>query len=103
MKVHTSINALLLETTTKSWMKSKNKVDRDFLISDKLKFSGTDNGLITMTETVPFSLSRFRFHLDLYNKSKYIHFLFSYTFDLIYYRPSPTLKSFFLNLKNPLK
>ena len=73
----------------------KLKVDKDFLIPEKLKFSGTDNGLITMTETVSFSLSRFRFHLDLYNKSKYIHFLFPYTFDLIYYRPSSTSKSFF--------
>ncbi|CEG80344.1 hypothetical protein RMATCC62417_14698 [Rhizopus microsporus] len=52
----------------------KLKVDRDFLIFDKLKFSGTDNGLITMIETVPFSLSRFRFHLDLYNKSIYISY-----------------------------
>ncbi|CEG70855.1 hypothetical protein RMATCC62417_06676 [Rhizopus microsporus] len=46
----------------------KLKVDKDFLISDKLKFSGTDNSLVAMTETVPFLLSRFRFHLDLYNK-----------------------------------
>ena len=96
MKLHTSINALLLETTAKSWMKSKNlKLTKIFLIYDKFKFSGTDNDLITITETILFSLSRFRFLLDLYNKSKYIHFLFSYTFDLIYYRPSSTLKSFF--------
>ncbi|RCH82102.1 hypothetical protein CU097_004623 [Rhizopus azygosporus] len=61
------------------------KVDRDFLISDKPKFSGTDNGLITMTETIPFSLSRVRFHLDLYNKNRV------------------SLRSRFLNLKSPLK
>ncbi|KAL4210223.1 hypothetical protein AB4K20DRAFT_1968328 [Rhizopus microsporus] len=48
----------------------KLKVDKDFLIPEKLKFSGTDNGLITMTETVSFSLSRFMFHLDLYSKMK---------------------------------
>jgi hypothetical protein len=30
-------------------------------------FSGTDNGLVTMTESVPLSIERFAFHLKLYN------------------------------------
>ncbi|CAO3693146.1 unnamed protein product [Rhizopus microsporus] len=62
----------------------KLKVDKDFLIPEKLKFSGTDNGLITMTETVSFSLSRFMFHLDLYSKI-------------------PLRSRFFFNLKSPFK
>ncbi|ORE01518.1 hypothetical protein BCV72DRAFT_236269 [Rhizopus microsporus var. microsporus] len=31
-------------------------------------FSGTDNGLHTMTDTVAFTLKRFKFHLELYNR-----------------------------------
>ncbi|CEI88592.1 hypothetical protein RMCBS344292_02975 [Rhizopus microsporus] len=33
-----------------------------------LAFSGTDNGLVTMTETAKLSLDQFKFHLKLYNR-----------------------------------
>ncbi|KAI8886785.1 hypothetical protein K501DRAFT_309053 [Backusella circina FSU 941] len=36
--------------------------------SGSFTFSGTDNGLVTMTETVGFSLRRFKYHIDLYNR-----------------------------------
>jgi hypothetical protein len=32
-----------------------------------MRFSGTDNGIVTMTETVRFDMPRFRFHLQLAN------------------------------------
>lgn len=34
----------------------------------KQTFCGTDNGIITVTETVAFGVERFKFHLDLYNR-----------------------------------
>ncbi|KAI9472446.1 MAG: hypothetical protein EXX96DRAFT_356547 [Benjaminiella poitrasii] len=33
---------------------------------ERFRFSGTDNGLVVMTDTVKLSLERFRFHLRLY-------------------------------------
>ncbi|CEG74498.1 hypothetical protein RMATCC62417_09702 [Rhizopus microsporus] len=44
------------------------KIDNALLKSGKITFSGTDNDLVTMTETVGFDMKRFKFHLDLYNK-----------------------------------
>ncbi|CEP17395.1 hypothetical protein [Parasitella parasitica] len=35
---------------------------------DVVRFSGTDNGIIKVTETVSFGIERFAYHLDLYNK-----------------------------------
>lgn len=35
--------------------------------SQNMRFSGTDNGIVTMTETVRFDMPRFRFHLQLAN------------------------------------
>ncbi|KAI9471832.1 MAG: hypothetical protein EXX96DRAFT_337369 [Benjaminiella poitrasii] len=43
-------------------------IDKSLVDSDKLVFSGTDNGLVTMTETVEFLIERFKFHLDMYNR-----------------------------------
>jgi hypothetical protein len=31
-------------------------------------FSGTDNGIVTMTETVGFCIDRFKYHLALHNR-----------------------------------
>jgi hypothetical protein len=42
-------------------------VDKKFLESKNLGFSGTDNGIVTMTETVGFSLDRFKYHVKLFN------------------------------------
>ncbi|KAI9468270.1 MAG: hypothetical protein EXX96DRAFT_624240 [Benjaminiella poitrasii] len=36
---------------------------------ERFRFSGTDNGLVVMTDTVKLSLERFRFHLRLYDAS----------------------------------
>lgn len=36
-------------------------------VSKDYTFSGTDNGLVTLSETIPFSLDRFNYHLNLYN------------------------------------
>ncbi|CEI94704.1 hypothetical protein RMCBS344292_08909 [Rhizopus microsporus] len=44
------------------------KIDNSLLESDGCSFSGTDNGLVTMTATVGFKMDRFKFHLRLYNK-----------------------------------
>ncbi|CEG83428.1 hypothetical protein RMATCC62417_17350 [Rhizopus microsporus] len=38
--------------------------------SEEFVFSGTDNGLKTMTSTVPLTMKRFKFHLELRNKYK---------------------------------
>ncbi|ORE14341.1 hypothetical protein BCV71DRAFT_293643 [Rhizopus microsporus] len=43
------------------------RIDDGLLKPDTVTFSGTDNGLVTMTETVGMSLDRFEFHLKLYN------------------------------------
>lgn len=44
------------------------QVHEDLLNSGNLVFSGTDNGLVSMTESVGISLDRFRFHIQLYNR-----------------------------------
>ena len=44
------------------------KIQEDLLRSKNVTFSGTDNGLVTMTESVPLSLDRFIFHISLYNR-----------------------------------
>ena len=38
--------------------------------SEEFIFAGTDNGLKTMTSTVPLIMKRFKFHLELRNKYK---------------------------------
>jgi hypothetical protein len=43
------------------------KLDKD-VNPDDLAFSGTDNGLKTMSETARFDLDRFKFHLKLHNR-----------------------------------
>ncbi|CEG76380.1 hypothetical protein RMATCC62417_11282 [Rhizopus microsporus] len=43
------------------------KIDDGLLKPGTVTFSGTDNGLVTMTETVGMSLDRFEFHLKLCN------------------------------------
>ena len=52
------------------------RIDDGLLKPDTVTFSGTDNGLVTMTETVGMSLDRFEFHLKLYNHGKYLKFSF---------------------------
>lgn len=42
------------------------QINKDSL--DNFTFSGTDNGLVTMTETIPMSLDRFKYHLKLNNR-----------------------------------
>ncbi|GAA5803365.1 hypothetical protein HPULCUR_008844 [Helicostylum pulchrum] len=42
-------------------------LDKGLFNSGDIMFSGTDNGLVSMTETVKFTPKRFRFHLKLYN------------------------------------
>ncbi|KAG2204708.1 hypothetical protein INT47_012004 [Mucor saturninus] len=65
--------------TEKTFTKSENNykgmgkaenctITLDLLNSGKIAFSGTDDGLISMTDTVSASLDRFKFHLQLYNK-----------------------------------
>ncbi|CAO3637239.1 unnamed protein product [Mucor hiemalis] len=44
------------------------QIQKDHLNSNNLVFSGTDNVLVTMTESVGMSFDRFKFHLELYNK-----------------------------------
>ena len=39
-------------------------------LSEEFIFSGTDNGLKTITSTVPLIMKRFKFHLELRNKYK---------------------------------
>ncbi|PHZ17467.1 uncharacterized protein RHIMIDRAFT_310176 [Rhizopus microsporus ATCC 52813] len=39
-------------------------------LSEEFIFSGTDSGLKTMTSTVPLTMKRFKFHLELRNKYK---------------------------------
>jgi hypothetical protein len=38
---------------------------------DRYIFSGTDNGIVKMTETIPFDLEKFQYHIKLYNKYSY--------------------------------
>lgn len=47
------------------------KIQEDLLESNNVTFSGTDYGLVTMTESVAMSLDRFKFHIDLYNRFFY--------------------------------
>ncbi|CAO3630821.1 unnamed protein product [Mucor fragilis] len=42
------------------------RLAEDLDINKDVVFSGTDNGLVTMTETVAFDVERFAFHLDLF-------------------------------------
>ncbi|KAI9486998.1 MAG: hypothetical protein EXX96DRAFT_62092 [Benjaminiella poitrasii] len=41
-------------------------MNTDVAVSGAFNFSGTDNGLVTMTDTVRLSMERFKFHLDLF-------------------------------------
>ncbi|GAA5796692.1 hypothetical protein HPULCUR_002067 [Helicostylum pulchrum] len=43
-------------------------VNRETVTDDNTLFSGTDNGVVTMTNTVGITLNRFKFHLELYNR-----------------------------------
>lgn len=43
-------------------------IDPILLNSGKVTFSGTDNGLISMTDTANLSMEKFKFHLQLYNR-----------------------------------
>lgn len=43
------------------------ELDEELLVDDLL-FSGTDNGIVTATETTYFDLEKLNFHLDLYNR-----------------------------------
>ncbi|KAG2231441.1 hypothetical protein INT48_009303, partial [Thamnidium elegans] len=43
-------------------------IDEDFVQSEEVSFSGTDNGFCTMTEASEFSKERFEFSLTLYNR-----------------------------------
>ncbi|KAG2236742.1 hypothetical protein INT48_000740 [Thamnidium elegans] len=43
------------------------ELEDDIDINEDVTFSGTDNGLVTMTETVPFGINRYKFHLDLFH------------------------------------
>jgi hypothetical protein len=69
-KLYNSINQ------TTSYGSSNNQLPRveNFKLDDTLSdltnfaFSGTDNGLVTMTETAKLSLDQFKFHLKLYNR-----------------------------------
>lgn len=84
--IHNQFNPELIEsrqqnTITRHSYKGIDKVE-NFKINDGLlkpdivTFSGTDNGLVTMTETVRMLLDRFEFHLKLYNHGKYLKFSF---------------------------
>lgn len=42
-------------------------IDSNCNLYDDITIGATDNGLITMTDTISFGYSRFKFHLDLYN------------------------------------
>jgi hypothetical protein len=48
------------------------QIDPKYLTSPELVFSGTDNGIVTMTETTKFDLDRFRFHLKLYSRFSFL-------------------------------
>ncbi|KAI8364375.1 hypothetical protein BD560DRAFT_333256 [Blakeslea trispora] len=37
---------------------------------DEVRFSGTDNGIVSISETAPFSLRKLRYHLQLYDTYK---------------------------------
>lgn len=43
-------------------------IDSALLNSGKITFTGTDNGLVSMSDAVNFSMEKFKFHLELYNK-----------------------------------
>jgi hypothetical protein len=43
------------------------RLDKSIDLDKDMMFSGTDNGLVTMTESVPLSVKRFAFYLKLYN------------------------------------
>ncbi|CEG77272.1 hypothetical protein RMATCC62417_12056 [Rhizopus microsporus] len=69
-KLYNSINQ------TTSYGSNNNQLPRveNFKLDDtqsdltNFAFSGTDNGLVTMTETAKLSLDQFKFHLKLYNR-----------------------------------
>ena len=42
----------------------------DSVAAENFTFSGTDNGVKTMSTTVGFSLDRFKYHLDLYHQKE---------------------------------
>ncbi|KAI9253046.1 hypothetical protein EDC94DRAFT_525414, partial [Helicostylum pulchrum] len=44
------------------------ELDEQVRYSDDLLFSGTDNGLVTMTETAKLDINQVKFHLKLFNK-----------------------------------
>jgi hypothetical protein len=47
---------------------SNANIDPTTIDDNDFTFSGTENGLVSMTSTVSFSLHRFRFHLELSNR-----------------------------------
>ncbi|KAI9264013.1 hypothetical protein EDC94DRAFT_606740, partial [Helicostylum pulchrum] len=47
-------------------LNSKNK--DVFKAGDSSVFSGTDNGIVNLSATAPFTTERYKFHLNLYNQ-----------------------------------
>lgn len=46
----------------------KTYIDKSTITNENTLFSGTDNGIVTMTNTVGVTLDRFKFYLELYNR-----------------------------------
>lgn len=42
-------------------------MNKNTITNENIVFSGTDNGIVTMTITVGLTLHRFKLHLELYN------------------------------------
>lgn len=59
---------LITKENYKCYQKAEDVKITDEVLTDSLHLSGTDNGIVTMSETCAFNLERFAFHLKLYNK-----------------------------------
>lgn len=68
-KTDTDAKFVISEHNYKGIEKAENcRIDPALLNSGKITFSGTDNGLVSMSDTVNFSMEKFKFHLKLYNR-----------------------------------
>lgn len=67
--VQTTPTIQITEDSYTCYEKAENvRLDPTLHDSPNMRFSGTDNGIVTMTETSRFDMQRFRFHLKLANK-----------------------------------
>ncbi|KAI8886750.1 hypothetical protein K501DRAFT_269526 [Backusella circina FSU 941] len=58
----------IINDDTRGYLGKSENTELPWKMVKKKSYSGTNNGLVTMTETVGFTAERFENHIDLYNR-----------------------------------